>query len=67
MSPAMLIAFTSPSIPIDGPGAAIALAGAIAIVFLVANAFAWLADSASARKLTEQLRVLQEYQARDDA
>ena len=61
------IAFASPTIPVNSATAVAVLVVAIAVVFLLANAFTWLVDSASARKLTSQLQELQEIHARDDA
>ncbi|MBO4365803.1 MAG: hypothetical protein J5804_05875 [Eggerthellaceae bacterium] len=49
------IAFTSPSMPTNNAGLVAILACVIAVIFVLANAFAWAADSATARKLEQDL------------
>ena len=54
------IAFTSPSIDSDRAEVVLVIAGSVLVIFVLANLFLWLKDSAEAKKLNSDLEKYQQ-------
>ena len=55
----MVIAFTSPAIDTDNLAVVLTIAGCVMVIFVLANLFLWLKDSAEAKKINRDLEKFQ--------
>ena len=59
----LVIAFTSPEIDSDSVQVLLTIAGSVFVIFVLANLFLWLKDSAEAKKLNAELERFQQLHA----
>ncbi len=55
----LLMAFTSPAIDTERADVVLTIAGSVLVIFLLANLFLWLRDSAQAKKMNRDLQMFQ--------
>ena len=55
----LFIAFTSPAIDTGSARVVLTIAGSVLVIYLLANLFLWLKDSAEAKKLSRDLAAFQ--------
>lgn len=58
----MWIAWTSPVIDTGNLQVVLTLGASVLVIFLLVNLFLWLRDSAEAKKMNEDLAMLQRFQ-----